>query len=268
MYYLQCGHCAGYSALKSEYVTFCDHCGKKLKHTYADWKAHHPEGTFAAFEQTAGIPEAVYEKAVNRRPHWLLRLRHKAALITVLVVLICCSALGAWYGPSLVKMFRRASVPESMVHTTQWRTFRGNVIRVQTPLSLSPAARSDEPGRRIKRFEGGGASDGLEIRMEETVFLSSAQIDRNESARDVLTGLGREKGVSGFTFREQPLEVGADTAMWQQGSFILDHATAMEFQQLVMVRGGSRVQLLVCHQGNDENGRKVAEAIIRSARMN
>ncbi|RPD40795.1 hypothetical protein [Chitinophaga barathri] len=268
MYYLKCGHCAEMSAMKSEYITFCDHCGKKFPLTYADWKAQHPDGTVELYGREQGIPEEKYQAIMKKRYRNRFDLRGKAALITGIVVLIACGTLSAFYGPVLVKMFREPKVSQTMLEMDNWRTFRGNILRIQSPMSLSPVTVNDAPNMRRKAFKGGSYADGLVIRMDEAVYLSDSHIDLVETANELTRGMEKTVGISKFSYKTRELHLNGQQAVLQQGSYILQENSAMEFNSLVVVKGGSRVQLLVTHPANDETGRKVAEKIMTSALMN
>ena len=268
MHYLKCGHCGMHSALKSEYVTFCEHCSKKLPVTFAAWQARHSGGSFDTFCREAGIPEEKYQAAIRKSQHWIFNLRQKAALITVVVIFAACGTLGAWYGPGLIRMLGKPAVSPAMLETSGWRTFRGNVLRLQTPISLSPVSRNDMPNVRLKAFTGGGRADGLEISMQEAIFLSESHIELDPASKEVADALARQAGVSQFSYNEKRIVLNGSPAIWQQGSYVLDHSAPMEFSSLVVVKGGIRVQVLITHQGNDSTGRRVAEEVLKSAQMN
>lgn len=268
MYYLKCGHCAEHSALKSEYITFCDHCGKKFPFNYADWKTQHPTGMFEAYEIEVGVPEAQYDAIMKKRNRQRFNLRKKAALITSVVVLIACSALGAYYGPTLVKMFREPIVSPGIMNTENWRTFRGHILQLQTPLSLSPISVKDEPNMRQKAFKGGSTGEGLVIRMDEVVYLANNYISLELASKEAADQMSRGEGVSQFTYTEKPVVIVGQQAILQHGSYIYKQSSPIEFNSLIVVKGGTRVQLLVAHRGNDETGKKVAEKVMGSARLN
>lgn len=268
MYYLKCSYCAEHSALKSEYITFCDHCGKKFSSNYADWKMQHPDSTFAAYGMEVGVPEAKYEAIMKKRSRQGFDLRKKAALITTVVVLIACSTVGAYYGPTLVKMFQEPVVPVAMLNTENWRTFRGNLLQLQTPLSLSPVAVKDEPNMRLKAFKGGSTGEGLVIRMDEVVYLANNYIGLELASKEAANQLSREEGISQFTYTEKTVVIVGQQAILQQGSYIYRQSSPIEFNSLIMVKGGTRVQLLVAYRGNDETGKKIAEKVMGSARLN
>lgn len=268
MHYLKCGRCGRHSALKSEYVTLCDHCSKKFPLTFPVWQARHPHGSFEQFAAEVGVSEAAYQTAIKRQWHWMFTIRQKVALITGIVILVACSTLGAWYGPGLVKMFSKPAVPAAMLETTGWRTFRGNILRLQTPFSLSPADRKDMPNLRFKAFTGGSRAEGLEITMEEAIFLAQSQIELEPAARAATDALARQKGVSQFSYTEKRVQLNGAPAMWQQGSYVQDHSAPLEFSSLVVVKGGISVQVVVTHTGNDSTGRRVAEEVLKSAQLN
>lgn len=268
MYYLKCGHCAEYSALKSEYITFCEHCGRKLPVSYTDWKSRNPLSDFEAFQAANAIPDHGYQAIMRKRNGHGFDFRKKTALITSLVVLLAFSAIGAWYGPSLVKMFSEPAVSPSMLESSHWRTFRGNVLRLQTPLSLSPASNVDSPNMRLKSYKGGSRSEGLVIQMQEAVYLSDAHVELQPAANEIAETLSNLPNISRFSMHEQLLDLAGEKAVWQRGTYIYQQTAQMEFNSLVVVRGGTRVQVLVTHRGNDKTGREVAEKVMRSARLN
>lgn len=268
MYYLKCGHCAAYSSLKSEYITFCDHCGKKLPVSYADWKVRHPLEDFDAFRKAEGISAAEYQSIMKKQYRRAFDMRKTAALITGLVVLLTFSALGAYYGPALVKMLREPAVSPALLEAANWRTFRGNVIRLQTPFSLSPVNARETAGMRIKTFKGGSRADGLVIQMQEAVHLSDPDIGLEPAAGELAEMLSNLPNTSRFTMKEQLLDISGQRAIWQHGTYVYQQSVEMEFNSLVVVQGGTRVQVLVTHRGQDQTGREVAGKVMRSARLN
>jgi hypothetical protein len=165
-------------------------------------------------------------------------------------------------------MFSRPAASVTLLETAAWRTFRGNVLRLQTPFSLSPQVLKDMPNMRFKTFSGGGRADGVEISMQEAVYLAENHLDLEPASKSVADALARQNGVSQFSYSEKRIMLNGEPAIWQQGSYVLDHSAPMEFSSLVVVKGGTRVQLLVTHQGNDSTARQVAEEVLKSAQMN
>jgi hypothetical protein len=71
MYFLKCDICGHCNEVKTEYLTFCSNCHKKLKNNYSDWVRLNPGKTFDNFKQTVCITEIVeapQEKKERNRP--------------------------------------------------------------------------------------------------------------------------------------------------------------------------------------------------------
>jgi len=49
MRYLTCNNCFHANEVKSEYLTFCEHCGKKISNNYKDWSKENPGKSFEDF---------------------------------------------------------------------------------------------------------------------------------------------------------------------------------------------------------------------------
>ncbi len=51
MNYLICDHCHHANELRSQYLTFCQACGKKITHNFTSWKKENPGGSFDDFRR-------------------------------------------------------------------------------------------------------------------------------------------------------------------------------------------------------------------------
>ncbi|MGE7776755.1 hypothetical protein ACQKLP_18665 [Chitinophaga sp. NPDC101104] len=269
MNYMKCQHCTEYSALKSEYLTFCDHCGKKFPVIYKDWLAHHPDGNLDAFGLENGISGeefAALERRKERKAHFTLR--KKATLAFGIVCFVAVLGLSFLYGPYLMAFFREPRVSPTLLQADQWRTFKGHLIRIQTPLSLRPESPDDRPNMRRKAFQAGGRAEGIMIRMEESVFLAQASVVLEEAAQRTAREMEIKPGVSRFSYTSRELQVDGQPALLQQGTYVLQETSPVAFQSLVFVKGGSQVQLLVTHSADDPAGKQTADKIMTSIHMN
>lgn len=269
MNYMKCQHCSGYSALKSEYLTFCDACGKKFPVIYKDWLAQHPDGSLEAFGREFGISEADYATLERRKARKNgITGRRKLTLVAAIAVFIICTGLSFLYGPYLMAVFREPRVSASLLEEAQWRTFRGHLIRMQSPLSLRPESPEDRPNMRTKAFQAGGKTDGIVIRMEESVYLSQSSVLLETAAQQTARRMETRSGVSRFSYTSRELQIDGQTALFQQGSYVLRETAPMAFHSLIFVRGGSQVQLLVTHAADDATGKQAADKIMTSVHLN
>lgn len=269
MDHIKCQHCSEYSALKSEYLTFCDHCGKKLPVIYQDWIAQHPGGNLGEFGRLFGISAETFAARERRRQRKAsFTGRKKATLAAGIICFVAVLGLSFLYGPYLMAFFREPKVSTSLLEADRWRTFRGHLIRIQTPLSLRPETPEDRPNMRRKAFQAGGKADGIVIRMEETVYLSQASIDLEDAGKLTAREMETRTGVSRFSYQSRQLTVDGLPALLQQGSYVLREAAPVAFQSLIFVKGGSQVQLLVTHGADDATGKQAADKIMTSIHLN
>ncbi len=218
MNYMKCQHCSEYSALKSEYLTFCDHCGKKFPVIYKEWLVQHPDGDLAAFGLEYGIAAEEYaarERRRDRKARFTPRKKTNLAVGTICFVIVL--GISFLYGPYLMAFFREPKVSATLLEADQWRTFRGNHIRMQTPLSLKPESPEDRPNMRRKVFQAGGKADGIVIRMEETVYLSHSSIALEDAGKRAARDMETKTGVSRFSYQTQSLEIEGQPALLQRG---------------------------------------------------
>ncbi|WP_341834922.1 hypothetical protein WJU16_18540 [Chitinophaga pollutisoli] len=269
MHYMKCQHCSEYSALKSEYLTFCDACGKKFRVIYKDWLAQHPDGSPDAFGQEFGISEADYAALERRKARKTgFTGRKKLTLAAAIAVFIICTGLSFLYGPYLMAVFHEPRVSASLLEEAQWRTFRGHLIRMQSPLSLKPESAEERLNIRMKAFQAGGRTEGIVIRMEESVYLSQSSILLETAAQHTARRMETRAGVSRFSYTSRELQIDGQPALIQQGSYVLRETAPIAFHSLIFVRGGSQVQLLVTHAADDVAGKQAADKIMTSVHLN
>lgn len=269
MNYMKCQHCSEYSALKSEYLTFCEHCGKKFPVIYKDWLVQHPNGTldeYALENGVSGEAFAVLERRKQRRAG--LTGRRKVTFAVAITVFLACTGLSFLYGPYLMAFFREPKVSVMLLEADRWRTFRGHLLRMQSPLSLKPEVPEERLNMRKKAFQAGGKADGIVIRMEESVYLAQASIPLEEAAQRTARDMETRSGVSRFSYTSREVVLDGQSAILQQGSYVLRETAPVAFQSLIFVRGGSQVQLLVTHSADDATGKQAADKIMTSIHLN
>lgn len=269
MNYMNCQHCGEYSALKSEYLTFCDHCGKKFPIIYKDWLIQHPNGNLNSYGLEFGISGeefAAREQRKVRRSSF--SGRRKVTLAVGIICFLACTGLSMLYGPYLMAFFREPKVSPTLLEVDRWRTFRGNIIRIQSPLSLKPQSQEDLSNMRKKAFEAGGKADGIVIRMEEIIYLAKASISLEEAAEHIIRGMETRPGISRFSYTSHTVYINGEEALLQKGTYALREAGPVAFNSLVLVRGGSSVQLIVIHSADDFAGKSAADKIMTSVHLN
>lgn len=66
---LKCNHCGHLNPIQSEFMTFCDRCGKKLSNNFQEWKKFNPSKSFNDYKDEIGtniaLPEISSPKKSN-----------------------------------------------------------------------------------------------------------------------------------------------------------------------------------------------------------
>lgn len=66
MPFLKCNHCGQFNEVKTEYLTFCVSCGKKLDNNFKNWQTRNPDKTFDDFKQQVCVSETDSQKNTQK----------------------------------------------------------------------------------------------------------------------------------------------------------------------------------------------------------
>lgn len=99
MYFIVCDHCGRENHVKTEFQTFCEHCGKKISNNYQEWKKVHAPKTFQDFKDEVCMrkDDPVIVNS-TKKPRDAKRKRDIIVLIASIVVM---AILGAVFGTEL-----------------------------------------------------------------------------------------------------------------------------------------------------------------------
>ncbi|GEP96263.1 hypothetical protein [Chitinophaga cymbidii] len=265
MYYLKCNHCGHTNALKSEYVTFCASCSKKMANSYADWKQRNPEGNFASYCEAVGVTENEPGKPVKRkRFYWDTRK------VVIAVVAVLISAAGGLAVEKWVKgNFGVGKVPEAWL-TSEWRAFstpRG-IGEIATPTALHPFELPPSAQMEYLEFIEPYRSDStilLQIAMTEFECKPGVEPSLEGAAAGAINEM--RKNVRDFDYEEVNLEVSGEKAIRQTGKYRQMLLSNVLFRNLLILKGQRLVQVLVIYPARDKTAEEVAERIINSVKL-
>ncbi|MUP39139.1 hypothetical protein [Labilibaculum euxinus] len=137
MHYLKCNNCGHLNELKSEYMTFCTKCSKKLENNYSDWKIRNSDQSFDEFKQVMCTTEAI--EASKEIPKTKNRKGIKLGIIFTLVFAVAFAifySLGQIGGEGLVELFRE-KVSEKVLMVT------ASELNKTCPVMIDNATRLD-----------------------------------------------------------------------------------------------------------------------------
>lgn len=132
MHYLKCSQCGHANLLKTEYLTFCSSCNRKLENNFTEWKKQNQDKSLEEYKHLVCISESELEsKTVEKRPtkgakYWIGFIVFFAILYTA----------GQFGGEELVKIFRKPSLDKTLMTVA-------SEINESCPVMIDNATRLD-----------------------------------------------------------------------------------------------------------------------------
>lgn len=274
MYYLKCNNCGYLNALKSEYATFCDHCGKKLQYNFSSWKLEHPGGDFNKFKEEVGVtgPKAEAERKAFKRK--ISPQTRKIALIAVVIVIcVVAGAFATQFGRRVAKSFSEIKAPAEWL-TSNWKPFSplpSGVISLQLPVNLVQYKQTlpVEMAARVKSDYAyqNGDKDGLKINLVAVQYADSLSVNIDSAAKAVIEEMEAQKDYSQFDYNQKEITINGRPAIVQTGSYVYKASTALQFQNLIVSSGDALCRILMTYGAADDNGNLIAGKLIQSVKI-
>jgi hypothetical protein len=274
MYYLKCENCGYLNPLKSEYATFCDHCGKKLGSSYSSWKLEYPRKDFEQFKQEVGLSgaKAEAEKRAFKRKI-TAKTRKIVAIAAVIVVCVVAGAFATQFGKRVAKSFTEAKAPSAWL-TSSWHSFSpgsGSFIRFETPTALTPYKQNLAPELAVhvdmsQAFQNMDA-DGFRVTVVTAKYKEAKNANLEAIAGAAIAELQTQQLFTQFDYDQKEILVDGQPAILQKGSYVYKASTALQFDNLVIVHGSEICQLLITYGAADDTGNQVAERLLRSVKV-
>jgi hypothetical protein len=110
MYFLKCNKCGHLNPVKTEYMTFCSFCSKKLDNNYFDWIKVNPDKTFDDFKQIictselSDTPKSLSKSKTKSLKYWI-----GFALVAIL------AAIGQLGGEKITGFLRKPLFDKEMM---------------------------------------------------------------------------------------------------------------------------------------------------------
>jgi hypothetical protein len=274
MYYLKCDNCGHLNPLKSEYVTFCDHCGKKLKDNFGSWKGERPDGTFEQFRGEFAISgnEAQVAKRSFRRKNSNVK---KIVVISVAIVAgLVVAAFAGRLGEKVARSFKETRAPKEWL-TSSWKTFSpfpGRDLVMETPVTLLPKKQPMTPEMTaylssMVLYEN-KESDGMRISVATSTYKEGIVPNLENAAKGAVAAIEGRPETTQFDHNTEEITLeGGQKAILQKGSYVYKSSFAAQFVMLTTINGSEMYQVIIAYGAADDTGSEIADRIIRSIKM-
>lgn len=259
MKYLSCEHCNHQIHLKTEYITFCDSCGKKIGNSFQSWKNLNPGKNFNEYCALFGEEEKLNTVAPKKRK--------SLAYWSVLIIIYAIFSVG---GGVLVDYYlsngkENRGVSADLLEKEWERTTIGGLFSFQAPFELEPfnlelPEQAKVLMEKMETYRGGGSKNLQVLANHFIVKTEAGDVNLKGAANGSLSEMQSGQGVSDFKFSESAIRKGKINGLLLQGSFNR-HGEHIEFSNYIFAEGRMAWNLVVLIPSGDAIGRKVVEKI-------
>lgn len=274
MKYLHCDNCGHPNPLKSEYLTFCDACGKKLPQSFAGWQKQHPMATFPEYCQAVGIS---LKEGTNAGPlYWIkhqLQTANKGKIILFFsLVFVLIAVTGSLFGKRAVFTFLYPKVPPSSLYST-WHTatIGRQALEISTPVKLwvhdQPLEGEDtkmiEYAKTYSNEDGGG----IRIAVNMFSYISNVANSLEEAVTASHKSMQLKETATEIDCKSVPVLISGMQGVLEEGNYLYKGGIRLAFCNLVMIKGSNRWQIQINYREDDPVGRQVAQRVLKSVKI-
>lgn len=272
MYYLKCNNCGHLNEVKTEYLSFCSKCNKKLENNFSNWHRKYPEKSLDDYKRLICISEEEIPKddfkAKSRRPRGL------KYWIGFTVSFAIMYAVGQFGGEAIVKYFKSEKTSKEVLSQKWIKESYGDFgLTVETPVILmkSDIQVPDNLRQMIEKADCFNYMSTKGFKIMITCFKYKPELagylDLQGAATGAVNEIKMQKGVTDFVYTEEKIYKDDIPGIIQKGKFKQD-GISTEFINNLFTSGLILWQVWVVFQEDDEIGRIASKRVIESIEIN
>jgi hypothetical protein len=274
MKYLHCDSCGHANPLKSEYLTFCDICSKKLPQTFADWRKLHPMASFPEYTQQVGI--SLKTDKQNFLFAWakkqVLPANRGKVILFFSLFIVLLAVTGSLFGKRAVFTFIYPKVSASCLYNSwQTATIGRQALEISTPVKLwvhdqpleGEEAKVIEYAKSYRNEEGGG----IHIAVNMFSYLGNVANDLEEAVASSHNSMQLSETATEMDCKSVPVLISGMKGILEEGNYLYKGGIRLAFCNLVMIKGNSRWQIQISYRDDDQVGHLVAQRILKSVKI-
>ncbi|MGF6927595.1 hypothetical protein QFZ48_003095 [Chitinophaga sp. W2I13] len=274
MKYLHCDSCGHPNPLKSEYLTFCDACGKKLPQSFAEWRKLHPMATFPEYTQAVGI--SLREKKTTGPLYWIKNQLQSASKRKIVIffslVFLLVAITGTLFGKRAVFTLLYPKVPLASLYST-WHTatIGRQALEISTPVKLwvhdqpleGEEAKVIEYAKTYTNEDGGG----IRIAVNMFSYISSVANSLEDAVAASHNSMQLKETATDIDCKSIPVLISGMQGVLEEGNYLYKGGIRLAFCNLVMIKGSNRWQIQINYRDDDPIGRQVAQRVLKSVKI-
>jgi hypothetical protein len=274
MTYLKCKSCGHYNELKSEFLTFCEHCGKKLPNNYADWKTKHPESDFDTFQRVIAVPYHT-DPPGPLKGMWINYASwagKRGVFLTFALIIAMAAVAGGYFGKKVVVDMIFPKVNRSWAYVP-WETVHigRQALQISTPMHLGvndqPLSADMAPLVEYAKSYRNRGEDGLQVEVNMYSYKPDIATGLDKATASAVADMQKAGGVSDLHYTNKQIVQSGLNGMLVEGSFSYKNAVKLNFCNLLLEQGQHRWDVAIRYRTDDENAPALVHRIIESIQV-
>lgn len=269
MIYLKCNACAHHNPSRSEFLTFCEKCGKKIENCFSNWKQKRPEGDFEAFQQEVGIYVKEEEPKESLKERYIKWAGRRGALVSLILVIGLAAVAGGYFGKKMVISIIYPRIDKSWLYST-WETvvIGRQAVEISTPMHLGvndqPLTPELAPLVEYAKSYRNRSEEGMQVMVNMFSFRTNISNDLEIAATTAANGMQKEDAISDLKYTTTHITQSGMDALLLQGTFSYKGSLRLSFYDLLVTRGQHRWEVGIRYRDDDKNASVAALRIIKS----
>ncbi|MCF8298384.1 MAG: hypothetical protein K9J13_12630 [Saprospiraceae bacterium] len=267
MHYLKCKNCQHLNEVKTEYLTFCSNCNKKLDNNFSVWKKSNPDKSLEDFKQLICISEEEIQRLNSQiTPKKPRKLKYWIAFAFVFAFFY---GIAYFFGETVIRYLKSEKTSKEVLDKKWTREAYGNFgLTVETPVKI-PKSNMELPARikqyvEIMDYYVNESDKGFKIVISSMKYKSEVgELSLQGGADGAMKEMKNQSEISDLTYTEEELYKDDVPGIIQKGTLKISGINA-ELINTIFLSGHNSYQVMVLFQSDDDVGRIAANRVIES----
>ena len=263
-YFIRCENCGHLNPLKTEFVTFCEQCSRRLHQNFPEWIKTNPGKSLQDFRNEI----CVQKNGVTSNAFSQKKINKKIVLIPLIFIFILIAGAGYFYSEKIRDFFLSAKTPDTVLKSKWEKHLVGKYgLSMMLPEKLDKST-PDIPSDYQKFIKDAESysyhpSKNFNVVVNSVLFQEGVQLNLQGAYQGMMNELAGKQDVSNLEFKESPVVSDDVMGVFVEGSFH-EKGIFMRFQGIIYMRKSNMWQVVVTYCDDDVVGNNVADRIMES----
>ncbi len=267
MHFLKCSHCGKFTEVKSEYVTLCQHCEKKLDNHFRQWSERNPNKSFIEFKDLVCVTDNEVENIPKvKSPKSRLGLKFWIGFVFTAIV---STLVNQYFKGNLEWAFRPSSSSQNLLEATWTRQSYGlNAVTLEIPFQLDSIALpfTEDVAGLIDHITSNikETRSGLTVMVNGINYVKKVgEVNLWGAAQGLVEEISNQPGVSELNHTEEGTFKDGFPGIIQKGTYF-QNKTKMKFVNLIYGKDLLMYQITLGYRYRDKAAEEIIQRIMQS----